>query len=396
MRKLRRLVLVGTLLATACGGDDAPADCSDEPGTACTWAGVAAHAGFNGDGKPRQESWLYWPMDVTFAPDGRPWIVDWQSHRIRVVETDGTLQTMVGNDVEGDGAPDDSDLLPLGDPPGAPGPEVSLNHPAEIEFLPDGNAVIAAWHNLKIRTLDVETGIVKTLAGRGYGSTGDDGPAALALFNLPKAIELAPDGTMYVLDQKNYRIRVIAPDGERIITTTVGTGTHGYSGDGGPAIDAELAFSSESATPAGGLALRGQDLYIADSQNNRIRHVDLTTGVIECIAGDGVARHAGDGGPAIDASLFGPNDLEFGPDGRLYVADAGNMVVRAIDLETGIIEHVAGTGEPCPPPDACVEAEEGLPAAEVKLNLPYGIEFDAAGNLYVADTFNNRIVRIAR
>lgn len=389
-------------LAAGCGGGEgAVAACSDEPGTACTWAGTPQPPGFNADGLDRRATWMAWPTDVAFAPDGRAWIVDWNNHRVRVVEDDDTVTTAIGNGSEGDGTrgpdgmPDHRDGLPLGDPEGAPGPEVELNHPTDLDFTSDGDVVLASWHNLKIRHLDVERGIVTVLAGTGYGFHGDGGPAHLALLDLPRSVAVDDDDRIFIVDQHNQRIRAIDPDGERTIDTVAGVGRKGFSGDGGPALDAELAVEAFGFVPGGGIAVDDASLYVADAANHRIRRIDRASGMIETIAGSGAGAYAGDGGPALDAALYYPTDLELGPDGRLYVADTGNSRVRAIDLQRGIIEHVAGTGAPCPPPDICVEAAEGLPAAEVVLNQPYGVGFDAAGALYVADTYNSRIVRIA-
>ncbi len=382
-------------LVSACGDDAAPA-CTDEPGTACTWAGVPQPSGFNDDGRHRQDSWFGSPIDLTFAPDGRAWIVDWNNHRVRRVEPDDTVSTVIGNAVEGDGAPGNVDLLPIGNPIGALGPIVSLNHPTDIEFLPDGDAVVVAWHNNKIRVWDAQTEVVKVLAGTDYGFRGDDGPASEAMFNLPKGVAIGPDGTMFVLDSRNQRVRVIAPDGNRIITTIAGVGTAGYSGDLGPASEAQMWLDKTGAYPEGSLALDADYLYLADSSNHRIRRINRTTNVIEGVAGNGTAGNSGDGGAATNAALHQPIDMEFGPDGRLYFTDSENSVVRAIDLKTGKIARIAGTGADCARGTICIEGAEGLPADQVVLNRPYGIAFDTAGDLYIADTWNSRIVRITR
>jgi DNA-binding beta-propeller fold protein YncE len=324
-------------------------------------------------------------------------VLDWNNHRVRRVETDDTLTTVIGTKYEGDGPVGEGDRLPLGDAPGAPGTEVALNHPTDIDFMPDGTIVLAAWHNNKIRVMDPETGIVKVLGGDSYGYAGDGEEAYKAVFNQPKAIVCDGEGQVYTNDQRNQRIRLIDAGEPRTIRTIAGDGTPGFSGDGGSALDAQFYFDyGTTPVPTGALALRDGVLYVADSMNNRIRAIDLESGIIDTVAGDGEARYAGDGGPALEASFRTPLDLEFGPDGRLYVADAANNAIRAIDLEADVVETVAGTGEPCPGTFNCFEAEEGLPAAQVQLAAPYGIAFDATGNLYIADTNNSRIVRIAK
>jgi sugar lactone lactonase YvrE len=370
-------LLAGLLLA--CGGSDSA--CGEGDSAACVWAGTGA-PGFNGDGLTLAESRLYWPIDIGFAPDGTAWVLDWNNHLVRQVLPEGRFQTAIG-DFLGDGPPDKSDLTA----PGAAGITVRLNHPTDIAFGPDGLIYLAAWHNHKIRTLDSATGLVRVLGGRGAGFAGDGGPVEKALFNQPNAIGFAPDGSLYVLDQRNQRIRKIEAGPERIVTTVAGTGAQGFAGDGGPPLQAQLNFETgPNPNPSGSLAV-GPDgsLYVADALNFRIRRIDFASNVIETVAGTGVQGFAGDGGPALQAKLGPVNDLEFGPDGRLYLADTENNCVRAIDLETGIIEMVwDGSGE-----------GGELKGAARLLNRPFGIAFDPAGRLYIADTYNSRIILVS-
>jgi DNA-binding beta-propeller fold protein YncE len=383
------LVLVGG----ACTGDD---PCSTS-GTACVWAGTGER-GFNIE-KPnanRLDSKLYYPTDLTFGPDGRAYIVDWNNHRIRRVETDDSLRVVIGTDYEGDGPPEMEDRLPLCNPAGALGTTVAMNHPTEAKFGPDGLLYIAAWHNNKIRVFDPATNMVTALAGDGYGFTGDGGPACKALFNQPKSVAVAPDGTIYTIDQRNVRIRAITPGPSPTITTIAGIGSEGNIGDGGQATDAQFGFETvPTPRPSGALLLSGRLMYVADSLNNRIRRINLDTGIVDCIAGASAqAGYSGDGGPALQATFNFPMDLELGPDGRLYVADRYNHAVRAIDLTTGIVETVAGNGTKCDTTtDSCGDHR---PARDTAFNEPYGIAFDAPGNLYIADTNNSRIVKVTR
>jgi DNA-binding beta-propeller fold protein YncE len=373
-----RSSLVALTLAACTGtGAEIPDPCDDAlPGTACIWAGTGVR-GYNVQNPTahRLESQLYYPSDLTFGPDGRAYIVDWNNHRIRRVEADNSLVDVMGTDYEGDGAPGNEDRLPLCNPAGALGTDIALNHPTEARFGPDGMLYVSAWHNNKIRVLDPKTGMAFSLVGNGYGFTGDGGPACNALMNQPKSVTFDDTGTLYAIDQRNVRIRAITSD--HVIDTIAGVGQVGDVGDGGPALEATFGFETGT-TPrtSGALAYANHKLYIADSVNNRIRQIDLETGIISCIAGlSGALGYYGDGGRALDARFNFPQDLEIGPDGRLYIADRYNHAIRAIDLTTGIIDNVA---------------------RDIGLDEPYGIAFDAKGDLYIADTNNHRIVKYVR
>ncbi|MDQ3334997.1 MAG: hypothetical protein M4D80_07540 [Myxococcota bacterium] len=398
MKNLSSRLLVLGLALVGCGGDAGPTDPEEckVSGTACVWAGTGER-GYNIDNPNahRLESVLYFPEDITFGPDGRAYIADWNNHRVRRVEKNDKMIDVIGTDYEGDGSPDEEDRLPSCNPAGALGTTVALNHPSDLEFGPDGLLYMAAWHNNKIRVFDPKTNLVTVLGGNGYGFRGDNGPACQSLFNQPKALAIAADNTIYTIDQRNIRIRAIQPDAERTITTIAGRGTIGSFGDGGSAYDAEFGFEAGTTPrPSGALVLQDRTLYVADSMNNRIRRINLDSGIIDCIAGKLEAGYAGDGGAALEAKLNFPSDIELGPDGRLYIADRLNHVIRAMDLTTGVIETVVGNGATC---DTRTEVCPSIaPAREIALNEPYGVAFDAAGNMYVSDTHNNRILRITR
>jgi hypothetical protein len=374
--------------AAACG--DEPRRC-DEPGRACTWAGVPGVFGFNGDGRHRLDTELYWTMDLSFDEGGTAWLIDWNNHLIRRVHADGTVTTAVGwTDpiFPGDGLSGGAERTAEG----APGGDVQLNHPTDLARTADGKLLVMAWHNHKLRELDPATGRVRIIAGAGAGYAGDGATAQTALFRQPKALELDGAGGAYILDQGNFRIRKLDL-ATGALSLVAGNGLPGGDGDGdgGPALAARLNFEAGSnPEPSGGLALAGGKLYVADTLSSRIRAIDLATGVIETVAGTGVPGYAGDDGPALAAQLAYPRDLEIGPEGDLYIADTDNSVVRAVDLRTGTIRTVAGTGE------LGLDPDDDRPALEMKLARPFGIEFDPAGNLYVCDTINSRIVKVTR
>lgn len=361
--------------ATKCNHD------SDDSGSSCVWAGSGV-AGLNRDGLPKEETRLYWPIDLVFGPDGTPFVVDWNNHLIRKAKPDGTFETVVGEygGILGDGPVEGNDFSE----PGVDGKLVRLNHPTDLVFGPDGAIYFAAWHNHKIRRLDPDTGLVRTMGGRGAGYGGDGGSWDTVLFDQPRGLAFGPDGSMYVLDQRNQRIRKISPDGA--VSTVSGNGVPGFSGDGGPPELAQLNFETGSNPVPSGAVEIGPDgnLYIADGLNYRIRRVDFARNVIETIAGNGEKGSAGDGGPALQAQLSAVSDLEFGPDGRLYMADTMNHCIRALDLTTGTIAMVwDGKGE-----------GPGLKGRQRFLYRPLGIAFDKEGHLFIVDTFNSRILRV--
>jgi sugar lactone lactonase YvrE len=370
-------------LAMGCGGDQ---PCGG-PGVACTWLGIPGEEGFNGDGRHRLQTRIYWSMDMIFAGD-EPWFIDWNNHIIRRVKPDDTVETIVGwTDpiFPGDGERAGAERSETG----AAGTEVQLNHPTDLALRSDGGILIMAWHNHKLRHVDPATGQVRILAGAGAGFVGDGGPVADALFKQPYALEATADGVMYIGDQQNQRVRRVDADG--IIDTIVGTGAQGYAGDGGPAIEAMLNWEVNSnPEPSGGLAVANDRLYISDTLNHRVRAVDLATGIIDTVAGDGTEGYSGDGGPATAAQLNAPRDLEIGPEGDLYIADTDNNVIRAVNLGTGEIRTAVGTGE------LGLDPTDGLPATETRLKRPFGLAFDPEGNLYVMDTINSRIVKVER
>jgi sugar lactone lactonase YvrE len=357
-------------------------------GTICTLAGNGDPA-FTGEGQPARATSLFYPVDLEIAPDGRPYILDWQNHRVRRLDVDGTLNTVIGTDSIGDGpGPGDGDETVA---PGIAGTKINLNHPTDLQFTSDGATMyLAAWHNHKIRKLDVASGLVEVACGKGPGFAGDGLTEDKALFSMPKSLALAPSGDLFVVDTRNFRVRRIAAS--RMIDTVAGMGTRGATGDGGDRLTA-TTFSfqkdGDNPEPGGAVALDGQGrLYVADTQNNRVLRIDLVSGLVTRVAGDGTFGGGGDGGPAVNAQLGLPVDLELSPDGRrLFIADTENHVVRAVDLTTGVITRVAGNG-------MVGDGGDGGDALAASLNRPFGIALDAAGNLYIADTLNNLVRKV--
>lgn len=230
------------------------------------------------------------------------------------------------------------------------------------------------------QTQNQSGGVIRTVAGsnvRGY--SGDGGSATSAAFDQPRSATVGPDGSVYIADTFNHRIRRVDPGGA--VTTLVGTGQASFSGDGGPAAAATLHWPHGLAVDPSGAAL-----FIADSANHRIRKVDLASGVITTVAGGAAAGFSGDGGPAVAARLQDPKAVWAAPSGDLYIADSANERIRRVD-RSGLIVTVAGTGVPG-------FSGDGGPATAAQFDGPRSLSGDAAGNLYVADDNNHRVRRI--
>jgi len=262
---------------------------------------------------------------------------------------------------------------------GDPATEASLYAPLGVAVGADGSVYIADTYNCRIRKVD-PAGIITTVAGNGERSfSGDGGPAAQASLDLSWGLAVGADGSLYIADTENLRVRKVDPSG--IITTVAGDGHYGYSGDGGPTTQASLAYPMAVAVGADG------SLYIADLDSCRIRRVDLA-GIITTVAGNGDSGYSGDGGPATEASLQAPCSVAVGADGSLYIADSQNWRIRRVD-PGGIITTVAGNGE-----DGYWG--DGGPATEASLALVFGVAVDAGGDLFIADSGNGRIRRVGR
>jgi sugar lactone lactonase YvrE len=264
--------------------------------------------------------WIREPLGLAADSDGSLYVADFADHRVRRCNPDGTITTVAGTGECGFS----------GD--GGPATRAELISPTGIAVGLDGSVYIADAANVGLESGDIDShrirrvgpgGTITTVAGAGEGEySGDGGPATEAHLNDPEAVAIDADGSLYVADTENHRIRRVAPDG--IISTVAGIGEAyalgGYSGDGGPAVEAELD------SPKGvAIGLDGS-LFIADTDNHRVRRVD-PEGIITTVAGTGEAGFSGDGGPATEARLK-PEDIAVGPDGSLYIADACGRIRR--------------------------------------------------------------------
>jgi hypothetical protein len=430
--------LAGALLAVGCGEDAAnagpddsvtgqlrPTPCTADlgPGTICTLvgAGNSMEAGYAGDDGPATEALLSFPQDTLTASDGAMYLLDWNNHRIRKV-VDGTILHVAGRGELGG---------TLDDPANS-----DFNHPTGMLFTPDETRMlVAAWHNSKVRTLDLASREIVDTCGDGRRAYwGDGGPALTASLDLPASVAWDPERNLVILDQANQALRRV--DGAGNIHTLYGkcvvdaappsgpgpcaegqaptlcpavngsvSGkytcgdpaltcinpcTPGYGGDEGPATEMRIAQPFGQSADPGGRIIFGPDgtLYFADTSNALIRRI-TPDGIVHRVAGlppEGRNVHSGysgDGGPALEAELNNPVDLALAEDGTLYFTDTYNHCVRAIAPD-GIIRTVAGQ---C---GQRGDVGDGGPAEQALLSRPYGLEL-VGDRLVVSDTGNNRI-----
>jgi sugar lactone lactonase YvrE len=266
---------------------------------------------------------------------------------------------------------------------GGPATAAQFNGIHNLAITPDGTAYLADAWNYRIRKLDLKSGQISTLAGVGTkGFSGDGGPAAQAGFGFVIQIALSPDAKhLYVADIDNKRVRRIAL-ATGVVETVAGNGKSGKPEDGAAARETSLSDPRAVAVCADG------SFYILERGGNALRFVDAT-GKIRTVAGTGKAGLSGDGGPALQATLNGPKHLCLDRDGTVIIADAESNVVRRYDPKTGIISRVAGTGK---------KGSAGLGGDPTACELfrPHGVTIAPDGALIITDSYNNRILRVTR
>jgi sugar lactone lactonase YvrE len=361
-----------SLLVAGCG-DDSTGPQVEEVGRLYNVAGIADEPGGGRDGQVATASRLYWPQDLVMNAAGELLIADWNNHLIRAVSPDGKIRRIMGSGNHGD----DSN---------GPALQINLNHPDGIAIGPDGNIYVSGWHNWKVKKCDVSTMMVTSVVGNDNGFGGDGGLAIDAAISLPSGTVWDGAGNLYVSDQGNNRIRRV--DAVTGIITTFAGGAKGFAdGTGG---DAHFAFPNGTDAYPGGradLSADGLFIYVADTENHRVRKIEIATQVVTTIGGDGTGAYTGDGGPATAARFNYPTDIACTPEGDIFVADAKNHVIRKIDAD-GIVTTVAGTG-------VMGNSPNGTIATEANLDTPSALYYRAATRtLYISDTYNSQIKKL--
>jgi len=340
----------------------------DRNGMITTFAGGGATD--EGDGIPATSSTLFEPDGVTVDSTGILYFAEGGKNRIRKVTPDGIIHNIGNANSYGAGYSGD----------GGPASQAQFREPAGLAVDRQNNLYVADRSNNRVRKID-SNGIVTTYAGNGQGGYhGDGGPATEAAISLPEALAFDSLGNLYIADWGNHVVRQVTPAG--VIATVAGyvTSPPIFSGDHGPATLASLIRPYGVAVDAFG------NFYVFDQGDRLVRRVD-GTGTINTFAGSGVSNFAGDGSQATQAALDYPTDVKVDGSGNLYIADAMNHRVRKVS-PAGIITTIAGNGTPG-------FSGDGGSATSAQLNTPAAVAVDASGNVYIVDSANLRVRRVA-
>ncbi len=337
-------------------------------GSIATVAGTGGVSGYFGDGQKATIAQLNAPSSVAFDTAGNLYLCDSGNNTIRRVGLDGTIATVAGNGTVGFS----------GD--GGAATSAQLWSPWGVATDLNGDVLIADYYNYRVRRIAPD-GTISTLAGNGAGGYhGDGGPATSSQLFQPMAVAVDTARNYYIADTFGNSVRKVTPDGT--ITTLAGAaGVRGYAGDGGPAATALLN------RPRGVLADSSGNIYISDSDNERVREITASTGNIATVAGTGTAGYSGNGALAIDGQVTSPCGLALDSTLDLFIADFGNNVIREITVNNSYIVFAAGVYNPG-------YYGDGAGATSAYLNSPSSVAMDSAGNTYIADSYNNAIRKV--
>lgn len=353
-------VLSTTMLLTSCTkSPDSPTDIM-----VSTFAGNGT-AGDTGDGGLALSAELVDPDGLGIDASGNIYVAGFGTVRKIDINTN-IITTIAGTHVKGYS----------GD--GGQAASAQFANTASFAFDKSGNIYVADYSNHRVRIINKVTGVITTYAGGGTGLLGDGGPATSATLINPCGLAFDGSGNLYIADWASERIRKV--DGTTgIITTAAGNGNGGYNGDNIAATSASLNAPYDVAIDPSG------NIIIADYYNSRIRKVNASTLIISTVAGTGLNGSNGDGGLATAAALSGPADCTVDSKGNIYISDFYAKVIRKVNVTTGIISNIAGTG--------ATGFLDGI-ASKALFVGPAEIRVDASGNLYVTDRGNNRIRKI--
>jgi len=327
--------------------------------------------GFAGDGGPATAALLNGPFDVVFDGAGNLYFSDTFNHRIRRVDARSSVITTVAGTGEGGYGGDDG-----------PATRASLNEPYGIAIDRAGNIFIADRLNRRVRRVDAASGVIITLAGTGEAAYSGDGGAALRA-GLAEPNGLAFDAAqrhLYITDVADHRVRVVDL-AAATIATFAGTGKAEHSGDGGPAREAGV-FGARAVKLGA-----DRTVYILERQGSSLRAVDPAAGIITTVAGTGARGYGGDGGPALAAVFDAPKEMAIDRDGSILIVDTENHAIRRFDRRTGIVTAVAGGQKG--------GGGDGGPALAAGLDRPHGAVVGPDGAIYIGDTNNHRIRKVA-
>jgi streptogramin lyase len=323
--------------------------------------------GFGGDGGAATKAQLNNPFGIARGPDGCIYFCEFGGNVVRKVAADGTISTVAGTGAAGFS----------GD--GGAATKATLNEPHEIRFDKSGDLFIADMVNHAVRKVDMKTGMISTVAGTGQpGNNGDGGPAAKAQLKQPISIQFDPHGDLFICDIGSSVIRKMDMK-SGVISTFAGTGKAGPTPDGSPVAGTPLSGPRSLDFDSSG------NLWLVTREGNQVLKFDMAAGKIQHVAGTGKKGPPANG-PAKLATFNGPKGIAIASDGTVYLADTENHAIRKIDLKTGDIVLVAGTGK----------AGTAFDPDSLKTSLtrPHGVFVDGDGSLFIGDSENQRVLHL--